>query len=257
MAESIIYEQPLNERMRTLLRLEYLFNRFETTLSSHSTLKTQYAMDSLLNIMSAFERSDLKLEIIKELDRLVSNLAVLENTMGVDKQKLNILLAKLEQVLGDLHAHKCNISQSLRDNDLLHNIRQRSSILGGGSFNVDIPAYHFWLQCTSGESQQEQLQEWSRQLATARAGVEIALTLVRNSIGFHPIIAEAGFYQKILDSKLVNQLIRIKLTKSSAYYPEISGGKHRFTVHFMCLDNKQHAKQINENVPFLLSCCCM
>ena len=256
-SDSIIYEQPLNERIRMLLRLEYLFNRVAGALRINSVQKNQDTIDGLLNILSAFERSDLKLEIIKELDRLASNLSELTNTQGVDKKKLDVLLVKLDQALNALHSNEANIGQKLRENHLLQHIRQRSSILGGGSCNIDIPAYYFWLEHTPVELRQQQLNNWFQQFSTARTAVDIALQLIRNSSSFCSILAEAGFYQKALDSKLPNQLVRVKLSKSFAYYPEISGGKHRFTIRFMYLNDEQQAIQISEDKHFLLSCCCV
>ncbi|MBE9532878.1 MAG: cell division protein ZapD [Proteobacteria bacterium] len=256
MSDTIIYEQPLNERIRIFLRLEFLFKRVDIALHGDSELTNQDAVDGLLNIMSVFERSELKSEIIKELERLTANLASLENSPGVDKKALNDLLAELDQSLDALHLHKSAIGQKLKENDFLYSIRQRSSI-PGGTCDFDIPAYHFWLQHTSLESQKEQLLEWFKQFSAARDAIEITLRLIRGGTGFGQSLAEAGFYQQSLDSSQPNQLIRVKLPKSAVYYPEISGGKHRFTVRFMQFDINQRPQQISDDVPFALSCCSM
>ncbi len=256
MSDTIIYEQPLNERIRIFLRLESLFKRVDVALHGNSELTNQDAVDGLLNIMSVFERSELKSEIIKELERLTTNLVALENSPGVDKLALNNLLAEIDQSLDTLHLNKSAIGQSLRDNDLLYSIRQRSSI-PGGSCDFDIPAYHFWLRHTSLESQKEQLLEWFKHFSAAKIAIEITLRLIRGGTGFGQGLADAGFYQQSLDSSHPNQLIRIKLPKSAKYYPEISGGKHRFTVRFMLFDINQRPQQVGDDIPFALSCCAM
>jgi cell division protein ZapD len=255
-SETIIYEQPLNERIRTFLRLEFLFARVEQSLTLDNELNNRDAVDGLLNIMSVFERSDLKSEIIKELERLVSTLSALENTPGVNKTALADLLAELDSMLDLLHTKKSTIGQSLRDNDFLYAIKQRSSI-AGGTCDFDLPAFHYWLQHTSNDDRKTQIVEWLGKFASARAAIEMTLKLIRSSIGFTDKIAEQGYYQQSLDTSQSNQLIRIRIPKDVAYYPEISGGKHRFTVRFMLFDINQRAQQSTETIPFSLSCCAM
>ncbi|WP_281198098.1 cell division protein ZapD [Methylophaga muralis] len=60
-----------------------------------------------------------------------------------------------------------------------------------------------------------------------------------------------------MDSNLPTQLIRVRIPSSTPYYPEISGGKHRFTVRFMTFDINQRPQQINDDAEFQLSCCTM
>jgi len=254
--DSIIYEQPLNERIRTFLRLEFLFKELYVALSGDSVIDNRDAVQTLSTILSVFDRSDLKQEILKELERLSSNLSALENTPGVDKQALEELLSELDLIVDSLHQSKSAIGQKLRENDFLYSIRQRSSI-AGGTCDFDLPAYHYWLQHTSSESRKKQLIEWATQFNNVRSAIDITLRLVRSGTGFVKSTSTAGFYQHSLDSSQANQLIRVKVAKNALYYPEISGGKHRFTVRFMHFDINQRSQQIDDNVDFLLSCCSM
>ncbi|MCC5795806.1 MAG: cell division protein ZapD [Methylophaga sp.] len=256
MSEFIVYEQPLNERIRTFLRLEFLFARVDHALSDNSEMHHRDAIDAMLSMLSVFERSDIKAEIIKEIERLIANLTALENIPGVDRSMLDNLLAELDQTLDALHLKKSIIGQALKENDFLYSIRQRSSI-AGGTCDFDLPAYHFWLQHCSTEQRQQQIQLWMEQFVAARAAIEITLRLIRQSIGFNPAHAEAGFYQQSLDANQPHQLIRVKLPEGSPFYPEISGGKHRFTVRFMQFDIDGRPQQIADDVDFELSCCAM
>lgn len=256
MTDNIIYEQPLNERIRTFLRLEFLFSRVDIALSASSEQHNRDAIDSLLQILSVFERSDLKSEIIKELERLISSLSALENKQGVDKKALDSLLSELDQVLDSLHVKKTAIGQALRDNDFLYSIRQRSSI-PGGTCDFDIPSYHFWLQHFSKSDRQHQLNTWHEQFSGVRAAINTTLHLVRESTHFVTTTAVAGFYQHNLDSSQPNQLIRVQIPRDAPYYPEISGGKHRFTVRFMQFSLVQRSQQSTDDIVFSLSCCAM
>lgn len=256
MTDTIIYEQPLNERIRTFLRIEFLFKRIDRILDDGSMTQHRDALTNLLNILSIFERSDLKQEIIKELERLTATLSALENKPGVDMEVLNGLLEELDQILDELHLKKSTLGQSLRENEFLASIRQRSTI-AGGSCDFDLPAYHYWLQHTSSDDQKQQLLAWTEQLTSARSAIDIALKLLRSSTGFNDYSAQSGFYQQSLDNGQSHQLIRIKIPKDANCYPEISGGKHRFTVRFMAFDIEQRAKQVSDDIEFSLSCCAM
>ena len=256
MPNTIIYEQPLNERIRTFLRLEFLFKNIDCALEDEPEIQSRDAIHGLLSILSVFDRSDLKQEIIKELERLVSNLTALENSPGVDKNALDALLSELDQIIDSLHLKKSAIGQDLRENDFLYSIRQRSSI-PGGTCDFDLPAYHYWLQHTTNEERKRQILEWSEQFSAARAAIDMTLRLIRGSTGFSSNSAPAGFYQHSLDSSQSNQLIRVKIPENADYFPEISGGKHRFTVRFMQFNIQQRAQQVSEDIDFSLSCCAM
>jgi cell division protein ZapD len=138
----------------------------------------------------------------------------------------------------------------------LYSIRQRSSI-AGGTCDFDLPAYHYWLQHTSIEARKQQIRTWFDQFSSARSAIDITLRLIRSSTVFSTQTATKGFYQHTLDSSHPNQLIRVQVAKDASYYPEISGGKHRFTVRFMNFDINQRPQQISEDVEFSLSCCAM
>lgn len=256
MSDKIIFEQPLNERIRTFLRLEFLFKRVDNALTGHSEMHHRDALDAMLNMLSVFERSDLKQELMKEIERLTTNLTALQNAPGVDRQALEALLADLDQNLDALHVKKTGIGQSLRENEFLYGIRQRSSI-PGGTCAFDLPAYHFWLQHTEPKNRSQQCMQWLNEFQSVRNAIDMSLRLIRSSVGFRDETAEDGFFQRSLDSNQPYQLIRVQIPSSVSYFPEVSGGKHRFTVRFMEFDINQRPQQARETVSFRLSCCAM
>lgn len=255
-SDTIIFEQPLNERIRTFLRLEFLFKRVDSALVGLSEMDHRDALDAMLSMLSVFERSDLKQELMKEIERLVTNLSALENAPGVDRAALDSLLADLDQSLDALHIQKSGIGQTLRENDFLYGIRQRSSI-PGGTCEFDLPAYHFWLQHTPAETRSEQCRQWLNEFLAVRNAVDLSLRLIRGSVGFREETAEDGFFQRSLDTNQPYQLIRVQIPSTVSYFPEVSGGKHRFTVRFMEFDIKQRPQQAREDISFRLSCCAM
>lgn len=256
MSDKITFEQPLNERIRTFLRLEFLFRRVDIALGGDSEMHHRDALDAMLNMLSVFERSDLKQELMKEIERLTANLSALENAPGVDSHALEALLGDLDQNLDALHVQKTGIGQGLRENEFLYGIRQRSSI-PGGTCEFDLPAYHFWLQHTDAQTRSAQCQQWLSEFDSVRTAIEMSLRLIRGSVGFRQESADDGFFQRSLDTSQPYQLIRVQIPSDVSYFPEVSGGKHRFTVRFMAFDINQRPQQVHEPVAFGLSCCAM
>lgn len=72
----------------------------------------------------------------------------------------------------------------------------------------------------------------------------------------HPEVAYRGFFQRSLDSNTSHQIIRVLLPHEEAIFPEISGGRHRFTIHFLEQPNpNRRAIQRTTDIPFELACC--
>ena len=57
------YEQPLNERMRTFMRLAFLYRQFLYSDEVDSTWATRATISSLLEIMAILTRGDVRSEI--------------------------------------------------------------------------------------------------------------------------------------------------------------------------------------------------
>ncbi len=253
-SDLIIYEQPLNERIRIFLRLEFLFADLDAMLALDTEQANRHAIQTLGLILTVFERSDLKQEIIKELDRLVMTLTAMAHLPGVDTQALEDLLQELDQSIDALHLNKAPIGQALRDDDFFYSIRQRATI-PGGSCDFDLPAYHYWLRHRPDSARKQQLQQWSKEFDAVRSAIQITLKLIRGSTGFSSATAPGGFYQHSLNRSQSNQMIRVQLPKAVPFFPEISGGKHRFTIRFMQFEMQQRPRQFTEDVTFSLSCC--
>ena len=68
--KNIIYEHPMNERVRNLLRIEHLYEKIENCLKEDSEQNWRTIIEVLLHISELLVRSDMKNEIIKELKNL-------------------------------------------------------------------------------------------------------------------------------------------------------------------------------------------
>jgi cell division protein ZapD len=254
MADNIVYEQPLNERVRTFLRLEHLFDTEDHFLANESEWDSRACLTLLLDIIDMLGRSDVKTELIKELERHAVTLTNLKKNPDIDLERLEIILGDINFHLEVLRDSSYQPGQMLRQDELITSIKQRSSI-PGGSCNFDLPAYHHWLQNSIAERNHD-LDKWREDLLVIKNSIRLALHMIRNNA--NPVIEQAlnGFFQKPIKGNIVCQMVRVVMPKGSTYFPEISGGKHRFTVRFLEQDSTaDRPVQTKKSVEFELHCC--
>lgn len=248
------YEFPLNERIRVFMRLEQLFQQLSHFLKGDSVFDKRAAIDSLLDILTIFSRSDLKSELIKELDRHAKVLSQLTDNEGVDNHKLQEILAELNQASRNLYNSSGKVGASVMESGLFQSISQRSAI-PGGSCSFDLPAFHYWLE-QDQDQQKKDMEQWTQPFTDIRIAIELILGFIRQSNMPQQEIAHAGFFQLALDKSHPAQLIRVTVLASLPCYAEISGGKHRFSIRFMIPSNDDNRPtQTQEDIPFMLTRC--
>ncbi|MGZ4960724.1 MAG: cell division protein ZapD [Methylomonas sp.] len=249
-----IYEFPLNERIRVFMRLEQLFQQLSHFMAGSSVFDKRAAIDVLLDILTIFSRSDLKSELIKELDRHTKVLNQLANSQSVDNKKLQEILAELNEASRQLYSTSGKIGIRVMESDLFQSISQRTSI-PGGSCSFDLPAFHYWLEQDQTE-QQKDLERWTQPFAGVRTAIDLILSFIRQSSIPTQETAPAGFFQLALDKSHPVQLLRVGIDSSLPCFAEISGGKHRFSIRFMKPSNDENRPgQITEDISFMLTRC--
>jgi cell division protein ZapD len=252
-SSKVVFEHPLNERIRTFLRLEHLFTRIQFFLPQDDQWNTRVAMEGLLDILAITARADIKNEVLKELERHTSILERLRQQPGVDTRTLGRVLEEIEEVAEKVYQLGGQNAHPLRENEFLKAIMQRSSI-PGGTCSFDLPQYHHWL-IQPHALRIRQLAQWMKDLEPIRDAVALLLSLARGSNDAKPATAAGGFYQDSLDSQAPVQMVRVELPQELLLYPEISGHKHRFSIRFMESAATERPAQTERDVPFMLTCC--
>lgn len=254
MQQPTLYEFPLNEKMRNLMRLENQFAQLEHFAVCSSIWDSQASLMVLLEIINSIEKNDIKNEITKELERNIGTLNNLTDAPAVNS-------TRLQQTLDELHTHlyamqniNGKILRPLREEDLLNAIRQRTPL--GSSINCcEIPSFYYWIN-KSGTYRQQQLQKWFEEIRPISGAITMLLNLSRDSATFDTKIAENGFFQKSLSTPQACQMVRIEIPADSQYFPETSGSKHRISVRFLTYENThQRPIQVASDVEFAMSCC--
>ncbi len=235
------------------MRLEQLFKQIERFMSGNTVSDNRATISTLLDILTIFSRNDIKQELLKELDRHSNVLSQISQTQGVDTVQLKSLLIDLETISNDLYASSGKIGLDLMQSKLFKSISQRSSI-PGGTCAFDLPEYHYWLQ-QSEKQRQYDLEQWFKPFETIQNAISIILQFIRESTDASMETADSGFFQQSLDHTQPFQLLRVGIDRSSPYFAEISGGKHRFTVRFMEADTTNRPSQTDKDIQFSLTRC--
>lgn len=252
--DKILYEQPLNERTRAFLRLEYLFQQAAHHLACQSEWDSRATLACVLEILEIFGNSNLKSEVLKELERHATSLKRHEQNPHVDHSQLSGLLDCISSHVESVRAINGQIANDLKTSEFLVSIKQRSAI-PGGTCDFDLPAFHYWLQQPAKERTRD-LSRWLSHFDAIGQAIQMILSLTRDSSPLKLTLASGGVYQRTLDPNLPCQLVRIALPPGLPYFAELSGGRHRFTARFLEFStDEKRAKQTDQDVEFELACC--
>lgn len=248
------YELPLNERVRTFMRLEHLFDQFQRHQAGDDRWDSRAAINSLLEILAILGRGDVRSELLKEMEKQAQVLGKLRNRKDVDSARLDNILQTLARLKARLDESDAQIARSLKENEFLAAIRQRNAI-PGGTCGFDIPSLQNWL-LSPAESRRADLTTWHASLDALERALRLALMLLRESAIAQEHTAQGGYFQQTLESGASIQLIRVLVAPEERAFPEISGGKHRFSIRFMQQhDISQRPKQVQTDVVFRLVSC--
>ncbi|HTX04826.1 MAG TPA: cell division protein ZapD [Steroidobacteraceae bacterium] len=251
---TLFFEQPLNERMRTFLRLDFLYSQALYHNEMASQWGTRAAVSSLIDILAIISRGDVRSDALKELERQLTLLGEFQSKPGVDTHRLKSLIANLNRLRGELmNAGIANL-QPLRDSEFLNAVKHRSSI-PGGTCEFDLPDYLYWLS-QPDEARIRAFNQWLTVLRPLCDAVSELIWLTRQNGRTRQETAQGGNFTITFDRENPLQLLRIAVPASMGLYPEVSGSHHRCHVRFLSWKGlSERATQADSDVKFLLTCC--
>lgn len=249
----IRYEHPLNERIRTMMRLEDLFQRARYFSAKTEPNDHHVALNAMFEIAEIASRADLKSDLLQELERQRQLLSALRENPQVATETLDEFLSDIVTAATDLHAQSGRIGQHLRDNEWLMIIKQRMGI-PGGVCEFDLPSYHFWLNLEA-QARQRDLQAWLAPFLPIDEALGIVLRVLRDSGRSSRQVAYNGLFQLMLTASKVAQLLRIIVARDLPYVPEISANRYALNIRFVGFDISDRPRQIEQDVEFDLTFC--
>ncbi|SEK93487.1 cell division protein ZapD [Colwellia chukchiensis] len=246
---AILYEHPLNERIRNYLKIEQLF--VQATDSLQYPLSTSHSVffNALFAILDTLERNDIRGDLIKDLEKLEQNLVLWSQAPEVDKQ---VLESNLKTAVALSSKIKTPTPQwlQLKADKFLTGLKQRFAIQGGSS-HFDLPQLQYWLHQTDTNIK-AQCQHWLALLAQISAALSLILKFMRQRAEFKAIATDSGFYQ---DSGEGLVLLRIKVAGDLACYPTVSGNRFRYSIRFVSPCQETGRKYVKEAMNFQLAQC--
>lgn len=248
------YEQPLSERMRTFMRIEFLYQQLLYNGELEPDWATRAAVSTLLDIVTILGRGDVRSDVHKELDRQIESLQRYQSQPGVDARRLDALLGNLVISRKDIGTVGPQFLQPLKDCEFLSAIKHRSAI-PGGTCEFDLPVYSHWLR-QPYERRQKDLSVWINAIRPLCDAVVELLWLTRESAQPSSKLAINGMYQYNVQKGVNCRILRVSLPQASLLYPEISGSQNRFSIRFLEWSSiDRRAVQTGHDVTFQLSIC--
>lgn len=247
MSKGIVYEYPLNEKLRAYLRIETLLNRAQhASVSEHVDGLSLF--QALFDLIEVLDRSDLRADILKDLESQEAEVIRWSQHPGVNQDKVMALQQTLSECNQRLRSEP-RLANTLKNDRFLSSIRQRFAIPGGNCC-FDVPQLHYWLTLPA-EIQQRHFEKWMAQLTTLSTAITLLLKLLREASHYQAEVATSGFFQ---DSAEGIQLVRLRCDEQLACYPTLSGNRHRFAVRFMAfMDGDDRASE--QDIHFELARC--
>ncbi|MDB5936873.1 MAG: cell division protein ZapD, partial [Massilia sp.] len=175
----IVYEYPFNERIRTLLRLEDLYEKFKFFVHQEHAMQHHVALSTIFDMLEVAGRADLKSDLLQELERQKQSLLGYRSNPNVAAEMLDAVLGELEAVSASLVAAQGKTGQNVRDNEWLMSIRGRT-IIPGGACEFDLPSYYAW-QHRPAQQRMEDISGWFAPLAPLFSALTFVLRLLRET----------------------------------------------------------------------------
>lgn len=246
---AILYEHPLNERIRNYLKLEQLFAQASDCLNYNLATSHSVFFNALFAILDTLERNDIRGDLIKDLEKLEQSLVIWSQNPDINSAALEENLQKTVQLSSQLKVHSAQWLQ-LKADKFLTGLKQRFAIQGGSS-HFDLPQLQFWLNQPSAEVV-AQCRQWLSMLEQINAALSLNLMFVRQRAEFEEITTDSGFYQDNGEGLI---LIRIKVPDGLPFYPTISGNRFRYSIRFMMPCNETGRKYSKQAAKFQLARC--
>jgi len=249
----VLYEYPFNESIRTMLRLEHMFDRLGQLMARTTTIDHHYALATIFEIMDVASRADLKSDLLKELERHKTQLAGYRGNPSISEAALDDVIARIDHAFADLNQHAGKAGNELTGNEWLMSIRSRISI-PGGTCEFDLPAYYAWQQHEAAQRQAD-LTNWASALTPLAGALQVLLELLRESGSPHKVAASSGQYQQSLAPGRGYQLLRLQIDPALRLVPEISGHRLMVLVRLMRQEADGRLRPSSADASFDLTLC--
>ena len=249
----ILYEHPFNESIRTMLRLEHLFDRLGQLAPRDTAVDHHYAIATLFEIMDVAARADLKSDLLKDLERQKARLNSYRGNPSISEDALDSVVSKIDHAHDGLNLSAGKAGQALTANEWLMSIRSRINI-PGGTCEFDLPGYYAWQQLDPAKRRID-LSRWIDPLLPLAEALNVLLGLLRDSGVAQRVSAPGGQFQQSLPAGRTYHLMRVRINGAEGLVPEITGHRLMVSVRLMRPDDEGRLRPHSGDSSFELTLC--
>lgn len=252
MNEHIIYEQPVAENIRNFLKCEYLYEKYAHALTHGDIWSIRSSIATMIEISDFVLRINLKIELLKELEKLKLYINMLKENNFIDILKYDEYHEKIIECLNKLNEIENNPSKTIVSNDFLMQIKNKLHIPGGDNF-FDNPSYLNFL-VSNKSNIIDNINKWFHPFKYLFVASELILSIKRSNSKFEQFTSDMSFFEKRLDSSARIDLVRIRLKKDINVFPDISVNRQNINIIFKySIGSQMLSKTVEDNVNFELS----
>ncbi len=249
-SEPLIFECPVDPKVRVFLRYEYLQKAVQNLMAyKNLELETIKALQELSSLVANNNiKNTLLVALQDQADSLQKYSEIEKADRGKIFQQLNALVEARKQV------NEFSTSRVDEEHHLREAIRRRSSV-ASGTCSFDLPAFYSWLHTSQYEKDRD-VRTWYEPFKKLDVGICSSLSLTRLSGFFETARTEKGRFRKVLSEKNSPSMLRLKMQKRHALFPEFSVGKHQLYLYFMQVSNFARQPRISDHdFEFQLAMC--
>jgi cell division protein ZapD len=243
-----LYEEPVQEKIRKFIKIEFLLNKIHYFKGKDDKSENYIALLALCELYEVLSRSDIKSELIREIENQSAYLEKVKKIPQADHSKLSSVLEKQNQLLKLIYSIEVNYLEHL-EHDVFF-----KTVLKNCFTQLQPASIDFWLS-RDILNRETQIDLWLEPLMFIKRSIDFILEIIRKSGRFEDRMAVKGFFIEKLDPARNILLIRVTLTSDLYYYPQISVGKQRLTIMFMTKDDKNNLVPYQEDLNFILTTC--
>ena len=252
----IAFEFPLNERIRRLLRIEEIYQKFEHQLKNTHDYFEFGCFNTLFEIVQLVSRSDLKIDFLQELERQEKKQSTLQSDQALKEEQLDLkkIISMIQVARKKLENIDVKPGFNFNNNLFLEEVKKRITS-PGGLLDVDFPNFHNWTIQKTRKSKLEDFKSWSEPLMVFKDAASVLLIILRNQFHLELLKAKEGKHQKTIDPLKTFDLIRLEIAENLYVYPEISANKYTVNIFFKELSKELRKEAVKSNLEFKYSIC--
>ena len=250
----VLYEYPFHEGIRTMLRLEHLFDWLGQLLTRNAPVDHHFALATMFEIVEVASRADLKADLLKELDRHRLQLEAYRGNPAIAEEALEAAITRLGTAFDRLNQTEGKAGAALTGNEWLMTLRSRISI-PGGTCEFDLPSYHAW-QHQDIARRRADLLGWIGTLMPLGEALRVLLGMLRDAGIAQKVVATNGVFQQTLPAGRVYNLMRVRLPdEAQQLVPEITAHRLMVSVRLMQPDADGRLRPAAADTSFELTLC--